>query len=439
MLAQERIIRNTPEGYYEGALIRGNSVSLLTAEFFMENDTLFVESNIKEWTYYPLYRSQVEVNQNVLTFKTYYGTATMVFDSVYTEMIGTVEAASPSAQLHLKKVRRPPGPSLEIKELSFELEDVTLGGKLVLPNGFERPLACAIYVQGRGCRDRNARLERAKVLAQYGIATLTFDKRGAKGTGFDCALTSLDQHTNDLVKVIEQVAAIPEIDEKRLGLIGGSYGGWVAPRAAARSSKKVAFIISVVSPATSIKQQQLDNAVYYTKERLGGDEEIIRQIQAYTLLEYETGNEEETFQKMMLLLEEAERNNWKRILSASDIPSSPSDLKNLWVRRNQYDPAEDLKGFDGPFLSLLGQTDRVVPWRENSRRFEELFREANKENYRIVILPGAPHRLEHGNMVRDLGRIRGLRSNSFYFKFDRVVPGVVDEMVVFLREWGFLP
>ena len=69
--AQNIQIRNTPEGYYEGAVIRGNSVALLTAEFFKEKDTLFVESNIKEWTYYPPLRSKVEVEGIVLTFQTY--------------------------------------------------------------------------------------------------------------------------------------------------------------------------------------------------------------------------------------------------------------------------------------------------------------------------------------------------------------------------------
>ena len=439
LLAQNTFLRNTPEGYYEGAIIKGNSVALLTAAFEQVNDTLFVDSNVKEWVYYPPKRSKVDMSNNVLTFDTYYGTATMVFDTVYTEMVGSIKTASPALEVHLKKVPRPAHPALDIQEFTVEADGANLKASIILPAGYARPLPCAIFVAGRGCRSRQSSLEKAKVLARYGMATVVFDKRGAKGTGFDCDQTTIDLHTNDLLQVIDQVAGFEEIDPKKIGLIGGSYGGWVAPRAAARSQHEMAFLISVVGAATSIQQQQLDNAVYYTKEKLGGDKIIIRQIQHYTLLEYDETNDEITFQKMMELLEEAEKNNWKGILSANDIPSSPQDLKGLWVRRNRYDPAEDLKSFKGPFLSLLGGQDRVVPWKENAATFESLFAEAGKTNYRIVVIPAAPHYLEHSNMVRDLGRIPKLRSHHYYFKFDRVVPGRMDEIVVFLREYDLLP
>ena len=354
-------------------------------------------------------------------------------------MVGTVRTASPAYQVHLKKVRRPPAPSLQIQDLTVDVGDIKLKAKLVLPDGYDRPLPCVIFVRGRGCGGRNFQLEKAKVLASYGMAALTFDKRGAEGTGFDCDQTTIDMHTNDLVKVIEKVADHEAVDADKIGLIGGSYGGWVAPRAAARCDQEVAFIVSIVGPATSVQQQQLDNAVYYTKDRLGGDTAIIRQIQEYTLLEYEEGNDEQTFQKMQILLEEADKNGWKSILAKSDIPESAADLKNLWVRRNRYDPAADLKAFQGPFLSILGEKDRVVPWKENAEKFEALFSAAGKSNYRVVVIPGAPHWMEHSDMVRDFGRVRALRSTNFYFKFDRVVPGAMDEIVVFLRDYDFLP
>ena len=437
--AQSPLIKNGPEGYYEGAVIRGNSAALLTADFYFENDSLVVESNIKEWTYYPPLKSKVVLQDNMLSFRTYLGPSKLLFDSLYSEMVGAVGEGAPAMQLHLKKVRRPFSPELEIRDLRVDVGDIELKAKLILPAGFARPLPCAIFVHGRGCRDRNRRLERAKILASYGMATLTFDKRGAPETGFDCDQSTIEMHTNDLLELIEKVAAVKDIDTEKIGLIGGSYGGWVAARAAARSQRKIAFMASLVGAATSIRQQQLDNAVYYTREKLGGDPKIIEQIQAYTLLEYETGNDEETFHKMQSLLLEAEKNNWIGILSKSDIPQSPEDLKKLWVKRHQYDPAEDLKGFKAPFLSILGEKDRVVPWKENAKRFEELFREVGKTNYRIVVIPSAPHRLEHGNTLRNLGRTAAFKSNSFYFKFDRVVPGVMEELIQFLKDYGFLP
>ena len=437
--AQELIINNKVEGYYEGAIIRGNSVLLLTADFYKLDDTLYVDSNVKEWTYYSPRRSKVEVSGPVLKFNTYMGMVEAAFDTVYTEMVGVLSSSSPAQNIHLKKVRRPSVPPLEIRELTFEFDDITLNARVIIPKGYAEPMACAIYVPGRGCQSLSRSLQKAKVLAGYGMVAVTFDRRGAQGTDFDCEQTTLEMHGQDLQKVIGQVAQIAEVDASRIGLIGGSYGGWLAVRASRQSDPQVAFIISTVGPSTSVQQQQLDNAVYYTQERLGGDPEIIRQIQEYTLLEYETGNNQATYDKMMALLEKAEEYNWKGILSKSDIPESPEDLDKLWVKRNRYDPGEDLKNFEGPFLSILGERDRVVPWKENSKRFQDLFDQAGKTNYKIIVIPGAPHRMEHGNMVRDFGRVRALRSHPYYFKFDRVVPGVMDEQIRFLREYDFLP
>ena len=428
----------TLPGYYEGAIIKGNSLTLLTADFFEENDTLFVYNNIKEWTYYPDRRSVVTVDGTVLKFDSYYGEVTAVFDTVYSEMVGTITSASPTLEVHLKKVRRPPAPDLSIKNHIVDVGDISLNAQIIIPQGYAQPLPCAIYVQGRGCRTMSRSINKAKVLAEYGIATVVYDKRGAPGTNFDCNETTMELHASDLVHIIEHIVKLDFIDPERIGLIGGSYGGWVAPRAAAKCETDIAFIVSTVGPATSVQQQQLDNAVYYTRELLGGDTSIIRQIQEYTLLEYETDDDEATFQKMQMLLQQAEANGWKRILSKTDIPASPDDLKNLWVRRNIYDPADDLKSFRGAFLSILGEKDRVVPWRENSACFKQLFSKAGKTNYKIVVIPAAPHRLEHGNVLRDFGRVRQLRSYSSYFKFDRVVPGVINEVVDFLKEEGIL-
>jgi fermentation-respiration switch protein FrsA (DUF1100 family) len=67
----------------------------------------------------------------------------------------------------------------------------------------------------------------------------------------------------------------------------------------------------------------------------------------------------------MYVLNSARVHNWIDVLEEDDMPSSPAKLDELWVRRNDYDPAEDIKAFKGPFLSILGGDDYVVPYREN--------------------------------------------------------------------------
>ena len=126
------------------------------------------------------------------------------------------------------------------------------------------------------------------------------------------------------------------------------------------------------------------------------------------------------------------------VFDFGDIQSSPEALDALWVRRNRYDPPESLKAFKGPFLSILGGSDFVVPYRENSARFQRLFNEVGKTNYRISILPSASHGMEHGHAARDLGFEENIGRWNTYFKFDRVAPGALDEIVAFLSDYGVI-
>jgi len=100
--------------------------------------------------------------------------------------------------------------------------------------------------------------------------------------------------------------------------------------------------------------------------------------------------------------------------------------------------AKYLKNYEGSFLSILGEDDYVVPCQIQIERLEALFRESGKENYRIRVLPGAGHGLEHGPRVRDLGYNRTLRTRPYYFKYDRVAYGAIEEVVDFLARYSIV-
>ena len=140
----------------------------------------------------------------------------------------------------------------------------------------------------------------------------------------------------------------------------------------------------------------------------------------------------------MQLLDSAKVNGWRDVLVDDDIPASADALDQLWVRRNRYDPGKDLGSFEGPFLSVLGGNDYVVPYKENRDRFVEIFKDAGKTNYRVTIVPSAGHGMEHWHEMRDLKYEPSIKKWHTYFKFDRVAAGAVDEIIVFLREYGFI-
>ncbi|MEM6269439.1 MAG: alpha/beta hydrolase [Bacteroidota bacterium] len=432
VLAQDIKFNSELDGYWTGALIRqGNSVQNFSVEFYEEDDTLRSACHITDWAYYSPKIGVVKQEGRVVTIESDYGPMTLLLDSAYAEMVGKANFAP----VHLKKGLRPPRRVTVEEEVKFDLGDITTYGRILRPAG-KGPFPTLILVAGRGCERVSTFYEKEELLTQYGVAVVTYEKRGTPRTGFPCEKTTMDQHSADLARVTEQVAKNRFVG--KLGYMSGSAGGWIAPKAAAETRAGVDFMITVAGPSTSVKQQQIDCSIYYVRDELGLDQNAIDEAVQFCELEYSDEAPEVIYRKLMILLDSADVNGWRDVLEDSDIPASAEAIDQLWVRRNRYDPAADFKAFRGPFLSILGGDDFVVPYRENIARFKEIFTAAGKTNYRIVVLPSAGHGMEHWHTNRDLGFERSIRQWYTYWKFDRVAPGAMDEVIAFLRDYGFI-
>ena len=100
-------------------------------------------------------------------------------------------------------------------------------------------------------------------LTRNGIAVLRFDDRGVgKSTGSFQTATSADFAT-DVTAAVEYLKTRKEVDKKKIGLIGHSEGGAIAPMVAA-NSKDIAFI--VLMAGTGVSGDQL----FLAQEKLVG-------------------------------------------------------------------------------------------------------------------------------------------------------------------------
>ena len=437
--AQNQYLHYDPIGYWTGAVIRGgNAVQIVEAEITWQGSDLHISIGSPDRVFFLPRTANVRIENNIWRFESPYGPAEMLFDSSYMELVGTAGREPSLLSLHLKKSLRPNNPKVIERELSFNNNGFEFGGTLFLPAHYEGPLACAILVHGRGCGERNSFAGQARKLAEYGIATIAFDKRGSNGTNFDCNQTTAEMLVGDVLAVIKKAAEQPEIDAKRIGMISNSAGGWIVPRAARESKIEVAFLVTMVGPSTSVKEQQLDCVQDYGTNQ-GFTAQMIKDAKRYTELMFATNNFEQVFAEMQELLKKARAEHWDVVLEDTDIPASAADIKNLWVQRFDCDPAADLKAFKGPFLSILGEADDIVPYRSQIKRLEEIFRESGKENYRIAVMPNAGHDLGHRGLMRDLGQHATLKANLQYLKYPRVAVDASIEMINFLREYDFIP
>lgn len=129
-----------------------------------------------------------------------------------------------------------------------------LAGTLTTPEN-KKDYPVVVLITGSGPQDRNEELFGHKpflVIADYfarhGIGTLRLDDRGVGGSdkGKDGA-TSADFAT-DISSAVHYLAAR---GYRRIGLVGHSEGGMIAPITAA-ANKKVAFIVSLAGPGIAI-------------------------------------------------------------------------------------------------------------------------------------------------------------------------------------------
>lgn len=420
------------EGFWSGAFVRDDAVQIVNAEIRREGDKLKIEMETPDRPFAPPTASTIERDANGrLKFDTAYGQAVVALDPVFLEMVGDVAENMPPLRLHLKRGLRPPMPNIRTEEITFRSGDVTLSGTLVLPEG-NAPHPAALYVHGRGCQARTGYLRRAKVLARYGIAGLAFDKRGVGASKGRCENATIEDETEDVLAALEFLASRPEIDRTQIGAISLSAGGWVVPRAAVRSKTPLAFIVTMVGPATSVREQQLDNARYISRElKLSAEDQ--KPLMRYIELMFSTNDSEAQFAEMRQLIAQGEKSGWaQEFLDTTDVAPFASELKNLWVRRFNYDPRADLKRIRAPFLAFYGGSDRVVPPNENVPELRRLLTEAGNRTFRIVVIPEGGHGLDQGQRLQKLPGGKG-QMEIYYWKFGSVGPAFLPELLEFLQ------
>ena len=420
------------EGYWSGALIRtGNSIQLLNIEINNRADSLVGELAIPDWPRAGSRLEPVKMKDNVVYMDTPYGNATLVLDSVYGEMTGVVEGAIPPLNIHLKRAIPPVNVELNSEELTVRSEGLEIAGTLYYPAGSQKKLSAAILVPGRGC----AFAARARFIARRGMATFVYDKRGGDASGFPCNSSTHELEVNDLVELIREVKKNPKVEKSRVGLLSVSAGAWTSD--AASAVEDVAFMIQFVGPATSIREQQFDGIDAFAEDGRF-EEKYVEEAKRYTELLYSREMNENKYKELQSLLASARESGWDDWLAPSDIPESMDRFDEIWVQRFQYDPTGDLSRFEGPFLSVLGEVDPVVPLEIQVNRFDSIFGSAGKSNYEIRVIPEASHGLGRGSEVRNLGYNETTESTTYYYKFYRSGVEPMTYTLDFLEEYGFI-
>jgi pimeloyl-ACP methyl ester carboxylesterase len=246
------------------------------------------------------------------------------------------------------------------EDLAFPSKDAVIAATLKRPN-VSRQCPAVVLVAGGGPNKRNdSRILNAIAdqLAENGIASLRYDKRGlGQSTGDRATCTSGDL-ADDAHAAIEFLKDRVDIDPNKLGLIGHSEGGTIVQRVAA-TCDDVSFVIALAAPELPGAKFFESQMASLLKAQGVEQEEITRQVevlqQEHAILSAEP-DDKLAAEKLRALHGDTSEALELRI----------SYLVSPWRRfANSYDPITDLRNIKCPILAIFAGNDQQVTVEEN--------------------------------------------------------------------------
>jgi fermentation-respiration switch protein FrsA (DUF1100 family) len=312
---------------------------------------------------------------------------------------------------NVEQPKRPqePKPPFPYNEEDVSLENsedaLTLSGTFTFPKEGNL-FPTVILVSGSGPQDRNEELLGHKpflVLADYltrnGIAVLRFDDRGVGKSSGNFSTATTEDFVTDVLAGVEYLKTRREVDKDKIGLIGHSEGGLIAPLAAVQSDD-IDFIILMAAPGMPGKEilgQQtalIMRANGYEEEKIKRDVNVLSKMYDIIVNEKDTSAAKEKlrveFDKSYMDLTDEE----KKAMGDPDLFFNQriNSLLSPWFRFFLgYDPYKTLTKIKIPLLAITGEKDLQVPPKENLELIEKALKEGGNKNYRVAELKGLNH------------------------------------------------
>jgi pimeloyl-ACP methyl ester carboxylesterase len=334
------------------------------------------------------------------------GTFEGTIDAASASIEGTWTQLGASRPLVLKRsndtaeleLRRPQNP---VKPYPYREEDVAYDNKaalvrlsatLTVPAG-QGPFPAVVLLTGSGPQDRDESLlghrpflVLADHLTRHGIVVLRADDRGVgkSGGNFDTATTA--DFATDAEAGVAYLQTRPEVNPKKIGLVGHSEGGIIAPMVAARNPG-VAFIVLMAGsgvPGDEVLVAQnvlIAQAGGISREQAEQNANQLRETVA--LVKQEKDN---------AVLETKLRERLAGRIPPAQIDRQIKTLGGPWFRYFlAYDPATALKQVKCPVLAINGEKDLQVPPKQNLPAIRSALEAAGNKNVEVDELPGLNH------------------------------------------------
>jgi hypothetical protein len=363
------------------------ATGLPTTSTTLTGDTLTIDAKILQGGF----TGTVSADHNTIT-----GTWTQAGNSLpltLTHVTNSAEIAAP---------RRPQNPTPPFPYQSVDVTyanpagNDTLAATLTLPPGVG-PFPAVLLIPGSGPHDRDEAifghkpfLVLADYLTRHGIIVLRADDRGVgHSTGNLATATTADLAT-DAEAGLTFLRSRPEVDPHRIGLIGHSEGGIIAPMIAARN-KSVAFIVLLAGPGVPGSQLLPEQARLLALASGMSSDAAAKVATDETQLINLTLQAEKNPQDAAALDQQL-RTQFATILPAARIDATVKVFTSPWFRFFlAYDPTTALSHVTCPVLALDGSKDVQVSAAQNLPAIRAALTAAGNTHFEAIELPGLNH------------------------------------------------
>ena len=269
----------------------------------------------------------------------------------------------------------PAGADFTIRPLAFapEPNEPALAGEVLVPEA-PGPHPGVLFLSGAGRQDRHGFAGPPPVdlgshfitdaLAQAGMVVLRYDERGFGGS--ESAPVTFEGQLSDARRAMGMLMVQPEVDPRRLAIVGHGEGGWRALILAA-TDPNVRAVVLLGTPGRRYR-------------------EIVLHQSETTMAELPPAVRADARKTLELLLDR---------LAAEDAGAAPADLgpEREWLRGiSRVDPRRLFRGVEARVLIVQGDKDFEVDPEADPAALERAARAAGVDA-RVERLSGLDHRL----------------------------------------------
>lgn len=293
-------------------------------------------------------------------------------------------------------------------------KSIQFGATITIPEG-KGPFPAIVLISGSGPQNRNCDIlghQLFSVLADHftnkGFIVLRYDERGiAKSTGRFSDATTAD-FANDASAGVDYLLSRPEVDKNKIGLIGHSEGGIVAPMVASQRND-INFIVLLAAPGIPVltMMAEQNEAIAFNN---GASEVAAKEFGLlYKRVIPTIASAKDSLyalQESTILIENWAKGKDKELLSALNLVTAKkrfeyvytlvSQIRTKWF---QYflniSPAVYLEQLKCKVLALNGDKDIQVISSSNLAGISKALKNSKAKKYEIKELNGLNHLFQH--------------------------------------------